>query len=53
MRGRSESERDGRRTYDKKTSDMLVEKPYIAVIGEGGYCWYNGQEPNTTARMNK
>lgn len=28
--------------FDKKTSDMLVEKPYIAVIGEGGYCWYNG-----------
>ncbi|WP_186321829.1 hypothetical protein, partial [Bacillus pumilus] len=22
--------------------DMLVEKPYIATIGEGGYCWYNG-----------
>lgn len=21
---------------------MLVEKPYIATIGEGGYCWYNG-----------
>lgn len=28
--------------FDKKTKDMLVEKPYIAVIGEGGYCWYNG-----------
>ncbi len=28
--------------YNKKTNDMLVEKPYIAVIGEGGYCWYNG-----------
>ena len=24
-----------------KTNDMLVEKPYIATIGEGGYCWYN------------
>lgn len=23
---------------------MLVEKPYIATIGEGGYCWYNGGE---------
>lgn len=32
-------------TFDyfyKKTNDMLVEKPYIATIGEGGYCWYNG-----------
>lgn len=28
--------------FDKETKDMLVEKPYIAVIGEGGYCWYNG-----------
>lgn len=28
--------------FHKKTKDMLVEKPYIAVIGEGGYCWYNG-----------
>ncbi len=28
--------------FYKKTNDMLVEKPYIAVIGEGGYCWYNG-----------
>lgn len=28
--------------FYKKTQDMLVEKPYIAVIGEGGYCWYNG-----------
>lgn len=25
---------------------MLVEKPYIAVIGEGGYCWYNGGTMN-------
>ena len=32
--------------FDKKTSDMLVEKPYIAVIGEGGYCWYNGGTMN-------
>lgn len=32
-------------TFDyfyKRTEDMLVEKPYIATIGEGGYCWYNG-----------
>lgn len=28
--------------FDKRTKDMLVEKPYIATIGEGGYCWYNG-----------
>lgn len=28
--------------FYKKTKDMLVEKPYIATIGEGGYCWYNG-----------
>ena len=28
--------------FHKKTTDMLVEKPYIATIGEGGYCWYNG-----------
>ena len=28
--------------FYKKTKDMLVEKPYIAVIGEGGYAWYNG-----------
>lgn len=30
--------------FHKKTTDMLVEKPYIATIGEGGYCWYNGGE---------
>lgn len=30
--------------FHKKTKDMLVEKPYIAIIGEGGYCWYNGGE---------
>lgn len=28
--------------FDKVTEDMLVEKPYIGVIGEGGYAWYNG-----------
>ena len=30
--------------FFKETKDMLVEKPYIAPIGEGGYCWYNGGE---------
>jgi len=30
--------------FNKETKDMLVEKPYIATIGEGGYCWYNGGE---------
>ena len=30
--------------FYKETKDMLVEKPYIAAIGEGGYCWYNGGE---------
>lgn len=30
--------------FHKETKDMLVEKPYIATIGEGGYCWYNGGE---------
>ena len=30
--------------FYKKTTDMLVEKPYIATIGEDGYCWYNGGE---------
>ncbi len=30
--------------FHKTTKDMLVEKPYIATIGEGGYCWYNGGE---------
>ncbi|MCM1078185.1 MAG: TonB-dependent receptor [Bacteroidales bacterium] len=30
--------------FYKRTTDMLVEKPYIATIGEGGYCWYNGGE---------
>ncbi len=30
--------------FFKETKDMLVEKPYIATIGERGYCWYNGGE---------
>ncbi|MBP9017103.1 MAG: TonB-dependent receptor [Paludibacteraceae bacterium] len=28
--------------YLKKTDDMLIDRPYIAVIGEGGYMSYNG-----------
>ena len=27
--------------FKKKTVDMLIEKPYIGAIGEGGYKWYN------------
>ncbi|MCM1036247.1 MAG: TonB-dependent receptor [Bacteroides sp.] len=30
--------------FYKQTKDMLVEKDYIATIGEGGKCWYNGGE---------
>lgn len=28
--------------FDKNTTDMLIQRPYIGVIGEGGYYWYNG-----------
>jgi len=28
--------------FDKSTKDMLIKRDYIAVIGEGGYYWYNG-----------
>ncbi|MDP4209225.1 MAG: TonB-dependent receptor [Bacteroidota bacterium] len=28
--------------YIKDTKDMLIERPYIGVIGEGGYMAYNG-----------
>ena len=28
--------------YMKDTRDMLIERPYIGVIGEGGYMSYNG-----------
>lgn len=28
--------------YVKKTEGMLIDRPYIAVIGEGGYMAYNG-----------
>ena len=27
--------------FQKKTTGMLIQKPYIGVIGEGGYKWYN------------
>lgn len=38
----------------KKTKNMLVEKPYIAVIGEGAYCWSNGGEMlNMTVSLNR
>ena len=28
--------------YIKVTDDILVQPPYLGVIGEGGYTWYNG-----------
>lgn len=28
--------------YIKNTDDMLIDRPYIGVIGEGGYMSYNG-----------
>jgi TonB-linked SusC/RagA family outer membrane protein len=28
--------------YMKTTNDMLIDRPYIGVIGEGGYMSYNG-----------
>lgn len=28
--------------FYKKTKNMLIQKGYIALIGEGGSCWYNG-----------
>ena len=27
--------------FDKRTTDMLFEPPYAAVLGEGGYSWQN------------
>lgn len=27
--------------FYKQTTGMLIQKPYIGVIGEGGYKWYN------------
>ncbi|MDR0895617.1 MAG: TonB-dependent receptor [Prevotellaceae bacterium] len=32
--------------FNKNTSDMLIQRPYIGVIGEGGYYWYNGISMN-------
>lgn len=32
--------------FNKNTSDMLIQRPYIAIIGEGGYYWYNGISMN-------
>ena len=28
--------------YVKNTNDMLIDRPYIGVVGEGGYMAYNG-----------
>lgn len=32
--------------FNKDTKDMLIKRDYIAVIGEGGYYWYNGISMN-------
>lgn len=32
--------------FNKNTKDMLIKRDYIAVIGEGGYYWYNGISMN-------
>lgn len=32
--------------YYKKTSDILVQTPYIAAMGEGGEPWINGADMN-------
>lgn len=32
--------------YFKKTTDILVQTPYIAAMGEGGEPWYNGASMN-------
>lgn len=32
--------------FDKNTTDMLVQRPYIGVLGEGGTYWYNGISMN-------
>ena len=32
--------------FNKETSDMLIRRDYIAVMGEGGYFWYNGISMN-------
>ncbi len=33
--------------FNKNTDDMLIDRPYIAVIGEGGTYAYNGASLNT------
>lgn len=32
--------------FKKMTTDMLISRPYIGVIGEGGSYWYNGISMN-------
>ena len=32
--------------FSKKTRNMLIEKPYIGALGEGGYMWYNAAKMN-------
>ncbi|KAA3437855.1 SusC/RagA family TonB-linked outer membrane protein [Rufibacter hautae] len=32
--------------FNKDTEDMLIDRPYIAIIGEGGYMAYNGASMN-------
>lgn len=32
--------------FKKMTTDMLISRPYIGVIGEGGAYWYNGISMN-------
>ena len=34
--------------FKKMTTDMLIQRPYIGVIGEGGYYWYNGISMNNS-----
>lgn len=34
--------------YIKNTEDMLIDRPYIAIIGEGGYMAYNGASIKNT-----
>lgn len=34
--------------FKKMTTDMLIQRDYIGVIGEGGKYWYNGISMNNT-----
>jgi TonB-linked SusC/RagA family outer membrane protein len=34
--------------FIKRTSDILIRPPYLAVIGEGGYRWLNGASMQNT-----